>query len=281
MKVYNRLDISLDDLSGRSRRLARMKNFLLLLRKSIAELSRYPGFLLIAWLVVMLSLPLLNLIFGVQTLLQGLTLAILFQAAFVLNVLYRAWGWWSMLRVAASVLLLVWVVQAIIIRSGLPYGNLRYTPSLQPQLLGIPFIIPVTWLMMLPAAWVVARLITRKLSGCLLRPLFVLASAVCFTGWMVYFDSLLAHFGILQWTPVGDFYGIPGVHYVFWLFISGLITFSISPKRLPGGSLLLVYTFTWLAQFITLLIFGGLLVPALLGFALMGGLLLWAGLFTG
>lgn len=257
-----------------------MTNFIQLLRKSIAELTRYPGFLLIAWLAVMLSLPWLKLFFKGPAIIQGLALAILFQAAFVLNVLYRAWGWWSMLRVAAGVLLLVWVVQAIVIRSGLPYGNFQYTSAMQPQLLGIPILIPLTWLMMLPPAWAVARLITRKLSGCLLRLIFVLLSAIAFTGWMVYFDPLLARLGILQWTPAGDFFGIPGLNYIFWLFISGLVTFAISPQRSPGGPMLLVYAFTWLVQFISLLILGGLLVPAVIGFALMGGILLWAALAT-
>jgi putative membrane protein len=195
-----------------------------------------------------------------------------------LNVLYRSWGWWGMLRVTAVVLILVWAVQAIIIRSGMPYGNLQYTSSLQPQLLGIPFIIPPTWLMMLPPSWVVARLITRKLSGCLLRPLFVLMSAVAFTGWMVSFDPLLTRLGILLWTPAGDYYGTPAWNYVFWLFIAALLTFAISPNRVPGAPLLLVYTLSWLVTFISLLLFGGLLVPALVGFVVMGGVLVGAGL---
>jgi uncharacterized membrane protein len=78
-----------------------------------------------------------------------------------------------MLRTALEVVLLVWVVQAIVIRSGLPYGTLQYTSLLQPQVMNVPVIIPFTWLMMLPPAWAVARLITRKLSGCLMRPAFV------------------------------------------------------------------------------------------------------------
>jgi len=257
-----------------------MTNFIQLLRKSASELTRYPGFLLIAWLVVTLSLPWFNLVAKEQTILQVLTLSVLLQGAFVLNVLYRAWGWWGMLRVLASVLLLVWAVQAIIIRSGLPYGNLEYSPLLQPQLLGIPVIVPLTWLMMLPPAWVIARLITRRLSGCLLRLLFPLVSAISFTGWMAYFDPLMAHLGILKWTPAGDFYGTPGVNYVFWLFISGLISFAISPKRLPGGSLALMYTLTWLVTFISLMIFGGLLVPALIGFSVMGVMQVWAALMS-
>ncbi len=253
-----------------------MTNFILLLRKSFSELTRYPGFMLIAWVVVTLALPFLNILFGAQTFLQGLTLAVLLQAAFVLNVLYRSWGWWSTLRLLAAVLLLVWAVQAIIIRSGLPYGNLSYTPLLQPQLLGIPFIIPIVWLNMLPPAWVVARLITRKLSGCLLRILFVLVGGAAFTVWMIYFDPLLASIGILRWTPTGEFFGIPAVQYIFWMFIAALLTFAISPKRLPGGSLLLVYTLAWLAEFIITIIIGGLLLPAIIGFVLMGGLLLAA-----
>lgn len=258
-----------------------MRNFIQLLRKSTSELTRYPGFLLIAWLVVTLSLPWLNLIFGRQAVLQGLVLAILLQVAFVLNVLYRSWGWWGMLRVVAGVLLLVWIIQAIIIRSGLPYGDLIYTSSLQPQLLGIPFIIPLTWLMMLPPAWLIARLATHRLSGCLARLIFLLASAIAFTGWMVYFDPLMVRLSILGWTPFGDFYGIPWQHYLFWLFISGLITFAISPKRLPGSALLSMYALSWASTFIILLVFGGLFLPALVGFAIMGGMLLWAGLMTG
>jgi uncharacterized membrane protein len=254
-----------------------MSNFLMLLRKSTSELTRYPGFLLIAWLAVTLSLPLINKLFGQPTLMQALTLSILFQTAFALNVLYRAWGWWSLLRVASAILLLVWVVQAIIIRSGMPYGNLQYTSLLQPHLLGIPFIIPVTWLMMLPPAWVVAKLITRRLSGCLIRPIFTLVSAVCFTAWTIYFDPLLAHLGILRWVPGGDFYSTPGWNYAFWLFIAGLITFAISPQRLPGGPLLLMFSLSWLVYFIILIIFGELLLPAVVGFVVMGGTLIGGG----
>jgi uncharacterized membrane protein len=257
-----------------------MTNFIQLLRKSIAGLRRYPAFLLIAWLGVILSLPLLNVVFGEQTFLEGLALTVLIQVAFVLNMLYQAWGWWSMLRTVTGVVLLAWSVQAIVIRSGLPYGNLQYTPLLQPQVLGIPVLIPLTWLMMLPPAWAVAKLITRKLGGCLMRPAFVLVSALAFTAWGFYLDPLMVHLDFIQWNPVGDFYGTPWLNFIGWLFVSAVITFGTSPKRLPGGLLVLVYALTWLVDFITLLIFWGLPVPALVGFFLMGAMLLWAGFIT-
>lgn len=257
-----------------------MTNFFSLLRKNIAELERYPAFLLIAWLVVMLSLPMLQLIFGLQTLLQGLALAVLLQVAFVLNVLYRAWGWWSTLRTAMGVVLLAWVVQAIVLRSGLPYGSLHYTPLMQPQALGVPLVIPLAWLMMLPPAWAVARLITFKLSGCLMHLAFIAASAIIFTAWGFYFDPLLVHFGLVVWDPAGAYYGSPWLNLLGWLVVSGVITFGVSPKRLPGGRLVLIYGITWLIDCFTLLLFWSLPGAALAGFCLMGGMLLWAGILT-
>lgn len=257
-----------------------MTNFIQLLRKSISSLERYPAFLLAAWLVVMLSLPLLNLVFGEQALLQGLALAVLVQVAFVLNILYRAWGWWSMLRAAAGVVLLAWAVQAIVIRSGLPYGDMRYTSLLQPQVMSVPILVPLTWLMMLPPAWAIAMLITRKMSGCLMRPAFVMVSAVAFTAWGFSLNPLIVHLGLMQWTPAGDFYGTPWPNYIGWLIVSAVITFGISPKRLPGGSLVVLYGLTWLAEFISLIIFWGLPGPAIVEFILMGGMLLWTAIIT-
>jgi uncharacterized membrane protein len=258
-----------------------MTNFVSLLRKSVSSQDRYPAFLLVAWLVVMLSLPMLQLIFGEQPLLQALALAVLLQVALVLNILYRAWGWWSMLRSAVGVVLLAWVIQAIVLRSGLPYGNLHYTSSLQPQVLGVPVLIPLTWLMMLPPAWAIAKLITRKLSGCLMRLVFITVSSLVFTAWGFYLEPLMAHLGLLEWKPIGGYFGIPWLHFTGWLLVSGVITFGISPKRLPGGLLVVVYGLTWLANFIMLLFFWRLPVPALIGFFLMGVMLLSAGVITG
>lgn len=257
-----------------------MTNFFSLLRKSISGLDRFPAFLLALWVAVMLSLPLLRLIFSIHWVVQGLILAVLLQAVFVLHVLYKSWGWWSMLRMAIAMFLLVWAIYAIVIRSGLPYGNLQYTQALQPQVLGVPVVIPLTWLMMLPPAWAVARLITRGLSGCLMRFSFVLISAIAFTAWGFYFDPLMVHLGVSSWAPAGGYYGVPWLNFVGWLFISGLITFAISPTRVPGGLLVLVYALAWLVEFILLFLLGGMMWAALIGFALMGALLLSAAIIS-
>ncbi len=257
-----------------------MTRFFTLIRKSVASLERNQLILLIIWLLVMLSLPVLFTLLGSQGLLQGLTLAVLLQVALVLNILYRAWGWWGMLRGAIEIILLAWIMLAIVVRSGLPYGEINYTAVLQPQVLGVPVLIPLTWLMMLPPAWAVAKQITYRLSGCLMRFVFVVLSAAAYTAWEFYFNPLMAHLGIVEWVPTGTFYGVPLPHFFGLFLVSAVITFAFSPKRLPGGSLVLLYGINWAADFILLVLFWRLPVPALVGFGLMGGMLLWAALST-
>jgi Carotenoid biosynthesis protein len=253
-----------------------MKKLLSLILRSFASLEKYQRYTLYTWLLVMLLLPLLSAKFDEQTLRQGLTLAILLQVAFVVQVLYRSWGWRGMLRTCLEVIFLVWAVMAIIIRSGLPYGNLFYTALQKPQLLGVPVIAPLAWLMMLAPSWAVARVITRRMSGCLMRLVFVLVSALVFTAWMIYFLPFLAYLGILEWNPPGALSGIPWQHFFGIYFLAGLVTFAVSPKHLYGGPLVFLYVLTWLVDAFALLIFHGLALPVIISSILMGIVLCWA-----
>jgi uncharacterized membrane protein len=253
-----------------------MTNFFSLMRKSITGLGRYPSALLIGWLVISLALPALQFHASEKTFLQALSLVVLLQVAFVLNALYRVWGWWGMLRAVVGVVLLSWIILAIVVRSGLPYGNLTYTAVLQPQVLDVPLLIPLAWMMMLPPAWAVARLITRKLTGCVMHLSFISLSAVAFTAWGLYFEPLMVNLGFEQWNPAGEFFGVPWLHFLGWLVVSGVITFGLSPKRIPGGVLVLVYGLTWLVDFITLFVFWNLPGPAFAGLGMMGLMLVGA-----
>jgi putative membrane protein len=226
----------------------------------------------------MVAIPFIRQYLGERLFLQGLTLLVLFLVLFVLQVLYRAWGWWFLLRVAVGVALLAWAAEAIGIRSGYPFGSYRFTASLQPQVMGVPFLVPLMWLMMLPPAWAMARLITRKLGGCLVRPLFVLTSAFAFTAWDFYLEPLMIHWGLVEWTTPAGYMGIPWSNFLGRILVAGLISLAISPKRLPSGSLVLIYTLTWLVEFICQLLLG-LPGSAMVGFLLMGIMVLCAVLF--
>jgi putative membrane protein len=254
-----------------------MSNFIALLRKSILGLDRYQAFLLTAWLILSISLPILWQVFGMQIMLQALVLLILTQVLLVLNVLYNAWGWWSMLRTAVTIVFIAWAALAINLRSGYPFGSNHYSDLLLPKIMGVPILVPLLWLMMLPPAWTVVKLITRKVKGCLMRPVFVLASALAFTAWDLYLDPLMARWGIWEWQAQAGYFGIPWLNFVGWVVVSVVLTFAISPKRLPGGLLVLVYALTWLSLFF-LAMFWGLMGVAIIGFLSMGVIILLAAL---
>ncbi len=257
-----------------------MHNFISLLRKSLHGLSRYQTVLLAGWLVLMVSIPLLRRFIGERVFLQALALFVLIQVLFVLRVLYSAWGWWSTLRVAVGVVLFAWVAQAIGVRSGYPFGHYRFTPALQPQVMDVPLLIPLMWLMMLPSAWAIAKLISRRVSGCLARPLFVIISALAFTAWAFYLEPQMVQWGLLQWTSPGGYFGIPWISFLGWFLVSAIISLAVSPRRMPGGLLVVVYSLTWLLQLICQVVLTGLIGPAVAGFFAMGSMLFAAALQT-
>ena len=113
-----------------------------------------------------------------------------------------------------------------------------------------------------------------------MRIAFIAVSALVFTAWGFYFDPLMVKLDLMTWIPVGGFYGTPWLNYLGWLVVSGVITFGVAPNRIPSGALILVYSLTWIVGFLLLILMGGLAVPALAGFCLMGGALLCAGIAT-
>jgi uncharacterized membrane protein len=255
-----------------------MTNFISLLRKSIFGLDRYPAFLLVTWLVVIVSLPLVRKELGEQVFLEGLVLMVLIQVLFVCQALLRAWGWWPTLRTAVGVVFFAWVAEAVGIRSGLPFGQYHYTSLLHLQVMGVPVLIPLAWLMMLPPAWAVAKMITQKATGHLMHLTFILVSALAFTSWDFFLDPQMVRWGLWAWDQPGGYFGVPWINFLGWLLISALITALVNPRNLSTGLLVLVYGLTWLVEFICQLFFWGLPGSAVVGFCLMGGILLWAGI---
>ena len=73
--------------------------------------------------------------------------------------------------------------EALGLATGFPYGEYRYSDTLGPTLLGVPFLIPLAWLMMAWPSWVLAaRLAPRS------RPARVLVAAYVFAAWDVVLD---------------------------------------------------------------------------------------------
>jgi putative membrane protein len=171
------------------------------------------------------------------------------------------------------------VVEWIGSTTGLLFSHYDYTQAMQPQLAGVPLIIPLAWAMMLFPAWAVAQAILapyQRRLGRLYLPIFAALSGLAFTAWDLYLDPQMVSRGLWTWeNPVGLF-GIPLANFAGWFLVSTLLTLIIRPRALPVAPLLMIYTLTWLFQAVGLGVFWGQAGPALTGFVGMGIFCLWA-----
>src|SRR3712207_9292958 len=53
------------------------------------------------------------------------------------------------------------VFESVGLATGFPYGEYTYSDDLGPTLLGVPFLVPLAWLMMAWPSWLLARRLTR------------------------------------------------------------------------------------------------------------------------
>jgi len=227
---------------------------------------------LVVWLAVLIATPFLIWVVGEQVFPRMVTLGMLAQAAATLLALACRWPARRLAGLVAVVLPATWVVEKIGITTGWPFGQYAYTQALQPQLAGVPVIIPFGWLMMLPPAWAVAQRLTGRRRGLV----FVLVSTVAFTAWDLFLDPQMVAWGLWVWTAPSGYFGIPWSNYAGWLLASALITLAASPPKLAEPPLLLVYSITWVMETVGLMFFWGLTGPALAGFVGMGSLAVWS-----
>jgi putative membrane protein len=214
----------------------------------------------------MISIPIIRWVVGDAVLHWGVIAGVILQAAAVLVVLQGAWGTRETLRVAAIVIPLSWLVERVGSTTGIPFGDYDYTDALAPLLGGVPLVIPIAWLMMLPAAWAVAAVITGGTRGWR----FVVVSALAFTAWDLFLDPQMVGWGYWVWEQPGGYFGIPWINFFGWFVSSALITFAVRPKLPPLGPLLAIYTITWFLQSVGQAFFWNMPGPAAVGFVVMG-----------
>jgi uncharacterized membrane protein len=226
---------------------------------------------LFAWIACMIPMPIIQWITGNDGLTAGIVLSVLVQAALAIVFLNQAAGWRRTAVIVGTVAVVAWASEALGSKTGIPFGAYHYTARLQPQVLGVPLLIPLAWLMMLPPAWAVAQRITGRATGLA----FILVSAFAFTAWDLFLDPQMVHWGLWAWDQPGHYFGIPLVNFAGWMLVSALVTLVARPPALPTRPLLVVYTLTWLIETVGLILFWGLFGPAAAGFLGMGLFVLW------
>lgn len=132
------------------------------------------------WVLTFVSLPIVGWLGGKAALQAGLNLGVLIQAATVLLLLAASWGWRKTLQIFGLVALLSFLAEWLGSSSGFPFGLYSYTSVLQPQLAGVPLLIPLAWMMMLPPAWTIGQLACQRLG---MPRLEWLLAALAFTTW--------------------------------------------------------------------------------------------------
>ncbi|MBI4732437.1 MAG: carotenoid biosynthesis protein [Chloroflexi bacterium] len=231
------------------------------------------------WVLTMVATPIVHWAAGEVALSPMVSAGVLAQAAAVGMIFWQGAGTRSALRNVLLILPLAWLVEFAGSTTGIPFGRYSYTEALQPQLGGVPLLIPFAWLMLLPPSWAVASRVVKSrtlLPSLPVRLARAGVAALAFTAWDLFLDPQMVAWGFWRWEKPGAYFGVPLVNFLGWVLASFLISCFFLPDRLPINMLLLVYAITWSLQSIGLAFFWGLPGPAVCGFLGMGGMLLWA-----
>lgn len=229
-------------------------------------LSRPVTGLLISWTLVMIALPIVRAFASAAQFDTLVSFSVVVQAAAVMIILAEAWGARRTALTALAAGILAWSIEAVGSSTGFPFGAYHYTSALRPQVWGVPLLIPLAWLMMLPVAWAVAQTVV----GLVPRWAFIVVSAAAFAAWDLFLDPQMVSWGYWIWDQPGGYFGIPWINYGGWLLAAAFLTWVLRPLPVPALPLLIVYTITWALESIGLFVFFGLPGPGLVGFIGMG-----------
>jgi len=230
------------------------------------KLHGWPAWLLLIWLLAMLTIPITNWIWDERALYPHISISVLIQACLSTALLARSQGIPRTALTVAIVFILSWALEAVGSATGVPFGHYHYTDRLQPQVAHVPLLIMAAWMMMLPPSWAVGwRLGGRRYS----LP-FILISGLAITAWDLFLDPQMTQWELWVWDQPSAYFGIPLVNFLGWFLGGALITAAARPKEVPERPLLVVYTLTWLLETVGLIVFWGLPGPAVCGYVAMG-----------
>ena len=89
-----------------------------------------------------------------------------------------------------------------------PYGSYTYSDDLGPTLLGVPFLVPLAWLMMAWPSWLLGRRLARPVRRAPAGGAHRWAAAV-FAAWDVVLDPQMVEAGYWTWAHPRP--GLPGI----------------------------------------------------------------------
>ncbi|MBX6385017.1 MAG: carotenoid biosynthesis protein [Microbispora sp.] len=117
-------------------------------------------------------------------------------------------------------------------RTGLPFGDYRYTDALWPRPGGVPLVVALAWGGMGLAAHAVARRAAPR--G---RAAAILTGAFALTAWDLFLDPQMLRLGLWVWAEPGPYRGVPLGNFAGWLVVSALVMALLDRLvTTPGGA---------------------------------------------
>jgi putative membrane protein len=246
-----------------------MNDLLLLLTDELSGLSALSIGLGAAWVFVMICVPIIRWVLGTGAERIGISLGVLFQAGLVAVLLFESLPPWRAALAVLGIPLFGWTIELVGSRTGIPFGEYHYTEVLQPQIRRVPVIIPLAWLMMIPPAWSVGRLIAGP--GGVLLP--AILAGLAFMAWDLFLDPQMVSWDFWRWPHGGGYLGIPVSNFLGWFAAGAAVSLLFYSADIPTLALFLVYVVTWILQTIGQLAFWRLIVSGLVGSLAMGTLI--------
>lgn len=141
----------------------------------------------------------------------------------------RRWGGRRAVVAASATIAATAAVEHVGQLTGRPFGRYRYTSALQPQLAGVPVLVPLAWFAMAVPAREAAHAALAGRSNAATR---VVAGATALTAWDLFLDPQMVGEGYWRWSRPGIYRGIPLGNYAGW-FLAGLGVMALLEVTLP------------------------------------------------
>ena len=145
------------------------------------------------------------------------------------------WGGRATVAFVVLVLVAAFAVEAVGVSTGLPFGSYSYAHSLGPQLMGVPLLVPLAWLMMAYPCLVMANQLAVRTVARQRLWLWSLITAICgglgLAAWDVFLDPQMVAAGHWSWRhpnpALPGVRGVPLTNLVGWL-VSGMVLMALA-----------------------------------------------------
>ena len=172
------------------------------------------------------------------------------------------------------------VVEAVGVATGFPFGTYDYSGQLGPKLLGVPLIIPLAWTWMAWPAWLAALRLARG------RVARIALAAAGLAAWDLFLDPQMVAEGYWRWrsatpalpgvpgVPLGNYLGWLGFALVLMAVLSTAAGRAVQTPEPSDAPIIALWLWTYASSVLAHAVFLGLPASAAWGGALMGAVVL-------